>query len=97
MWLNGWKAMLWLERELIDVLDPLMMCLLGWRMSICKGIGRIKIKHKLPIHVPEREKEILKKMQSLSRKFNLSDKAVRILAKAVMWESKRVQKGLAEA
>ena len=97
MWLNGWKAMLWLERKLIDVLDPLMMRLLGWRMKVCKGIGRIKIKHNLPIHVPEREKEILKMRQQQARKFNLSEKAVRILAKAVMWESKRVQEGLLTA
>lgn len=94
---ESWRIILWLNRKLIDVLDPLMMCLLGWRMKICKVIGRTKIRHNLPIYVPEREKEILKKRQLQARKFNLSDKVVRIMAKAVMWESKRIQKGLAGA
>jgi chorismate mutase len=97
MWRDNWKNELWLQRKIIDGLDPLMMCLLAWRMRVCRNIGRIKIKHNLPVYVPEREKEILEKRQQQARKFNLSDKVVKVLAKAVMWESKRIQRGLAGA
>lgn len=93
---NSWKASLWVHRKFIDVLDPLMMRLLAWRMKVCKNIGRIKIQHNLPIYVPEREKEILKNRQQQAKKFGFSEKAMRILSKAVMWESKRIQKKLAK-
>lgn len=96
MWKENWRLTLKVSRFLIDALDFLMMKMLGWRMWVCKGIGKIKIRHNLPIYSPEREKEVLKKRQIQARKFNLSDKVVRILAKAVMWESKRIQRGLVE-
>ena len=94
MWRDNWKNELWLQRKIIDVLDPLMMCLLAWRMKVCRNIGRIKIKHNLPVYVPEREKEILKNRQQQAGRFGFSEKAMRILSKAVMWESKRIQKEL---
>ena len=96
MWRDSWKAKLWSQRKLIDVLDPLMMRLLAWRMRVCKNIGRIKIRHNLPIYVPEREKEILKNRQRQAKKFGFSEKVMRILSKVVMHESKRIQKELAK-
>ncbi len=93
---DSWKAKLWAQRKLIDVLDPSMMQLLAWRMKACKNIGRIKIRHNLPIYVPAREKEILKKRQQQAKKFGFSEKVTRILSKAIMWESKRIQKELAK-
>lgn len=94
MWRDSWKVKLWAQRKLINVLDPSMMRLLAWRMKACKSIGRIKSRHNLPIYVPEREKEILSKRQKQAKRFGFSEKATRILAKAVMWESKRIQKEL---
>lgn len=93
---DSWKAKLWAQRKLIDVLDPSMMQLLAWRMKASKNIGRIKIKHNLPVYMPEREKEILKKRQRQAKKFGFSEKVMRILSKAVMHESKRIQKELAK-
>lgn len=97
MWQENWRLALKVSRFLIDALDFLMIKLLGWRMWLCKRIGRIKTRHSLPIYMPEREKEILKKRQMQAKKFNISDKAVRILVKAVMWESKRIQSELVNA
>jgi chorismate mutase/prephenate dehydrogenase len=97
MWRNSWEVKLWAQRKFIDVLDPLMMRLLAWRMKVCKNIGRIKIQHNLPIYVPEREKEILKNRQQQAKRLGFSEKVMRILSKAVMHESKRVQKELAKA
>lgn len=94
---ESWRIILWLNRKSIDALDSLMMKMLGWRMEICKGIGRIKNRHSLPIYMPEREKEILKKRQIQGIKLGLSEKCIRILAKAVMHESKRIQKQLVNA
>ena len=94
---ESWRIALWLNRKSIDVLDFLMMKILGWRMWICKWIGRIKTKHNLPIYVPEREKEILKKKQAQAKRLGISEKFVRIAAKAVMSESKRIQSELVNA
>lgn len=55
---ESWRIILEVNRLMIDVLDFLLMNLLHWRMEICKVIGRTKIRHNLPIYVPEREKEI---------------------------------------
>ena len=96
MWRDSWKAKLWARRKFIDVLDPSMMQLLAWRMKACKSIGRIKSRYNLPIYVPEREKEILKKRQREAKKFGFSEKVMRILVKVIMWESKRIQKELAK-
>jgi chorismate mutase len=95
MWKENWRFMLKASRFLIDALDFLLMGMLWCRMQICKVIGRTKIRHNLSVYVPEREKEILRKRQKQARKFGFSEKAVRILAKTVMWESRRIQKGLA--
>ncbi len=96
MWRDSWKAKLWVQRKLIDVLDPSMIRLLAWRMRACKNIGRIKIRHNLPIYVPEREKEILKKRQQQAKRFGFSEKVMRILSKAIMHESKKIQRELAK-
>lgn len=97
MWRDNWKVKLWVQRKFIDVLDPLMMRLLAWRMKVCKSIGKIKIKNNLPVYMPEREKEILKNRQQQAEKFGFSEKVMRILSKAIMWESKRIQKELVKA
>ncbi len=97
MFKESWRIILWISRKLIDALDSTLMNLLSWRMEICKLIGRTKIRHNLPIHVPEREKELLKKRQRQAKKFGFSEKAMRILAKAVMSESKRIQSELKRA
>jgi chorismate mutase/prephenate dehydrogenase len=88
---ENWKIKLWISRIIINTLDFLMMKLIGWRMFVCRGIGRIKIKYKLPIYAPEREKEILRRRQAQGGQHGFSEKFVRILVKAILWESKRIQ------
>ncbi len=48
-------------RKEIDAIDASMAELFGKRMAIAEKIGAYKKENRLPIHDPEREKEVLKK------------------------------------
>lgn len=48
-------------RKEIDAIDASMAELFGKRMAIAEKIGVYKKENRLPIHDPEREKEVLKK------------------------------------
>ncbi|RUM30448.1 MAG: prephenate dehydratase [Aquifex sp.] len=54
-------------RRKIDRIDEEILRLLNERAKLAKKIGEIKTKAKLPIHVPEREREIFEKILRLNK------------------------------
>ncbi|GAB6066396.1 prephenate dehydratase [Aquifex pyrophilus] len=54
-------------REEIDRIDEEILKLLNRRAELAKKIGEIKTKRNLPIHVPEREREIFEKLLKLNK------------------------------
>lgn len=54
-------------RQKIDRIDEEILKLLNERARLAKRIGEIKTKLNLPIHVPEREREIFEKILRLNR------------------------------
>ena len=54
-------------REEIDRIDEEILKLLNERAKIAKRIGEIKNKYNLPIHVPEREREIFEKVLKINK------------------------------
>ncbi len=53
-------------REEIDSLDETLLRLLNQRMNVVKEIGHLKQQEKSVIYRPERERSILKRMESLN-------------------------------
>ena len=88
---DNWKLRLRIFRRLIDFLDSLIMKLLSWRTQVCKRIGKIKLQRNLPIHVPEREAQIIKSKQELAKRYGLAADWVVHLFQVIMHESKRIQ------
>ncbi len=54
-------------RKKIDALDTKIVELLNDRAAITMAVGREKIKNKKSIYAPDREKEVLKRVKSLSK------------------------------
>lgn len=50
----------------IDKIDDEIITLLEKRLSLAKQIGELKTKLKVEVYNPQREEEILKRLQSLS-------------------------------
>lgn len=53
-------------REEIDKIDSEMLRMLNRRATCAISIGEIKKKNNLPIHVPEREEQVLQRLISLN-------------------------------
>ncbi len=49
-------------RNQIDSIDEKLVDLFVQRMSVSAAIGAYKRSHDLPVHVPQREKEIIEKL-----------------------------------
>ncbi|NPA33242.1 MAG: prephenate dehydratase [Aquificae bacterium] len=54
-------------RERIDRIDEEILRLLNERAKLAKKIGEIKTKKNLPVHVPERERQIFEKILKLNK------------------------------
>ncbi len=53
-------------REEIDRIDSQLLALLNRRTELALTIGRIKHAQHLPVHVPERERSILARLEALN-------------------------------
>jgi monofunctional chorismate mutase len=53
-------------REEIDEIDSEMLRMLNRRAACAISIGKIKKRNDLPIHVPEREEQVLQRLISLN-------------------------------
>ena len=54
-------------REKIDEIDEKFVYLFAQRMTLSAQIAAYKKEHNLPIHVPEREQQILEKISKMAR------------------------------
>jgi len=78
-------------REAIDQVDEVLVKLLNQRARYAVQIGEIKGELSLPIYSPEREKEVLLRVESRSQG-PLEPAAVRRLFERIIDESRRVER-----
>lgn len=83
-------------REAIDRVDEVLVKLLNQRARYAVQIGELKAVLRLPIYVPEREKEVLRRVESASAG-PLEGVAVRRLFERIIDESRRVERESASA
>ncbi len=78
-------------RDAIDRVDEVLVKLLNQRAKYAVEIGEIKGLLALPIYAPEREKEVLQRVERTSAG-PLQDAAVRRLFERIIDESRRVER-----
>lgn len=76
------------QRENINSIDKRIIQLLEERFDICQEIGLIKAKNNLPVFDPSREKNVLTKIEKLSKKYPKQNIAV---FKSIMQEAKNIE------
>ena len=82
-------------RDAIDRVDEVLVKLLNQRARYAVEIGEIKGILSLPIYAPEREKEVLQHVESISAG-PLDGAAVRRLFERIIDESRRVEREASE-
>jgi chorismate synthase len=78
-------------RDEIDLIDDMVMLLLGQRTDLVGKIGRWKKQHRLPIANPRREHEILRKRIALAAEMDLDPAFIRKLYRAVFDNARTTQ------
>lgn len=78
-------------RDAIDRVDEVLVKLLNQRARYAVEIGEIKGVLELPIYAPDREKQVLQHVESVSAG-PLDDAAVRRLFERIIDESRRVER-----
>jgi len=82
-------------REKIDKVDTQILELINKRSEFSIKIGKIKVHNGLPIHSPEREKTIMKRMQKINSG-PLSDDGVLRIFERIIDESRKLEKDIAK-
>jgi len=79
-------------RDAIDRVDEVLVKLLNQRARYAVEIGDIKGMLSLPIYAPEREKEVLLRVEAASAPGPLDAAAIRRLFERIIDESRRVER-----
>ncbi len=82
-------------REKIDEVDTKILELINKRSEFSIRIGEIKIGKAIPIHSPEREKTIMKRMQKANPGPLKDDGVIRIFER-IIDESRKLEKDIAK-
>jgi chorismate mutase-like protein len=82
-------------RDAIDRVDEVLVKLLNQRAKYAVEIGELKGVLSLPIYAPEREKDVLRHVESVSQG-PLASTAVRRLFERIIDESRRVERESAQ-
>ena len=82
-------------REKIDNVDTQILELINKRSEFSIKIGQIKVHKGVPIHSPEREKTIMKRMQQ-ANPGPLSDDGVLRIFERIIDESRKLEKDIAK-
>ena len=82
-------------REKINDVDTQILELINKRSEFSIKIGEIKIHKRIPIHSPEREKIIMKRMQK-ANPGPLSDDGVLRIFERIIDESRKLEKDIAK-
>lgn len=80
-------------RKQIDEIDAKILELINKRAELALEIGKIKLKEKEKYYVPEREKEICRRLLE-KNKGPLSDELVRSIYQQIMSASLTLQQGI---
>jgi chorismate mutase len=91
MWKYKLQRKLEESRRIIDQIDPRILEMLGKRMQASEKIGDIKAELGLPVCVPKRENEVIRKRRLLGRIYFLDDEFVCDLFELILRESKKIQ------
>ena len=83
-------------RDAIDRVDDVLVKLLNQRARYAVEIGDIKGLLSLPIYSPEREKEVLLRVEAASAPGPLDAAAIRRLFERIIDESRRVERETSE-
>lgn len=59
-------------RRKIDLLNGEIIALFSERLNLTREVARVKKKHSLPVHDPDREKEQLMLLRDMARRYGLS-------------------------
>jgi chorismate mutase/prephenate dehydratase len=78
-------------RKKVDFIDRILVYLLNRRTKITVMIGRIKISLKLPTYSPEREKQIMEKINKIN-KGPLSEESLERIYERILDQSRATQK-----
>lgn len=81
-------------RKDIDRLDKLLLKILHERFKLIKKIGKIKLKHKLPVVQKGRWESLLEQRMKLAAKYKLDRLFIKAFMTLIHKESCRVQKDL---
>jgi chorismate mutase len=84
-------------REAIDRVDEVLVKLLNQRARYAVEIGDIKGTLSLPIYSPDREKEVLQRVEAASAPGPLDAPAIRRLFERIIDESRRVERETSES
>jgi chorismate mutase len=77
--------------EKVRKIDVETLKMIAKRMRVCEEIGRYKKEKGLPIYVPEREREVLERVEKLAVKNKLPKGLATTLFTILMEESRRLQ------
>jgi chorismate mutase len=83
-------------RDAIDRVDEVLVKLLNQRAKYAVEIGELKGHLALPVYMPEREKEVLRHVETTSEG-PLDDAAIRRLFERIIDESRRVERESAQS
>ena len=83
-------------RDAIDRVDEVLVKLLNQRAKYAVEIGELKGHLSLPVYMPEREKEVLRHVESTSEG-PLDEGAIRRLFERIIDESRRVERESAQS
>jgi chorismate mutase len=78
-------------RTQVDKIDRKILRLLQQRIELSRHIGAVKRRHGAPVYVPEREREVLRKVALLSRG-QLSPRAARAIFREILSSSRAEQR-----
>jgi len=84
MEIEGWRGK-------IDILDEILVDLLNRRAGYALEIGKIKKEQGMPIHSPERERQILERVQQLNLG-PLTSGSIKRLFERIIDESRRLER-----
>lgn len=83
-------------REKIDEVDDAILASLKKRFEIVKEIGLLKKKEGIPIHDPEREKEMFSRFKEHALLYSLDSEFIENLWNVILKESREIQEGVEE-
>lgn len=79
-------------RKYINEIDNFLIYLFFKRIELVKKIGLLKNKNNISLYVPFREKYIINKCISFSKKYNLSQTFIKLIFQIILNESKIIEK-----